>query len=1168
MVRTRISYRSEAFLYLVTVDRLSYDHRFLIFSSSANFNIMRNILLYFLLVLIMLSGCQPTSSHSRRILVFSKTSGFRHTSIEPGRKALAAMAMEKGWEVDSTEDASVFNQQALKNYAVVVFLNTTGDCLDDQQQAQMMRYIQAGGGFVGVHAAADTEYKWPWYGQLVGAYFNGHPNNPNVREADVIRLDSAHISCKHLPQTWHRNDEWYNYRNIQPDLNILLNLDENTYEGGTNGANHPIAWYHEFDGGRSFYTGGGHTDESFAEPDFLRHLWGGIEYAAGNGTIDYSRPGVAPEENRFQKVVLEYNLYEPMELAMLPDRRILFIERRGDIHLFDPREDSSRVINTLPVDFNLEDGLLGMALDPNFAENQWIYLLYSPPGDEAKQHVSRFTFTGEQLDLKSEKVILEIPTQREECCHSAGCLEFGPDGNLFISTGDNTNPFASDGFSPSDERPGRSAWDAQKSSANANDLRGKVLRIHPEPDGSYTIPDGNLFAKDGSQGKPEIYVMGCRNPFRLSVDFRTGFLYWGDVGPDAGKDSVGRGPKGHDEVNQARKAGFFGWPYFVGNNKPYHEYDFATGRSFAQHDPEHPVNNSPNNTGVQDLPPANPAFIWYPYDESQEFPLVGTGGRNAMAGPVFYLDDYPDNEARFPAYYNGKLFTYDWIRGWMMAVTMNEKGDFVSMERFLPGQRFNNPVDIIMSPDGDMYMLEYGTAWNSQNLDARLVHLKYIKGNREPVARAEASVIAGATPFTVKFSSMGSVDPDGDNLTFAWAFGEGEGTSDDANPEYTFLKPGQYNVKLTITDSEGLTSMDEVVILAGNEPPQISWNIQSNQSFYWPGESLDYALLVSDREDGTLGNGIDPSEVSLTIDYLAEGVDYNAIAMGHEALASASRFIAGKNLIAESDCKSCHFVDQKSVGPTFLEVAKKYHRDDKALNYLSDKVINGGGGVWGVTAMAAHPQHSIEEARKMVEYILSLADNQPSGDPIPVSGSYVFEATNSNKAGSYILMASYQDKGAEGAESLNAREMIRLRNPDFPAAQYDTAHQASKFTLTADQSKNLGMNGPVDILIASDEGFVGYRQIDLTQIGSLRILAASNTAFTGGGTINLYLDDLNTEPVHSVTVTSPEVSGVDHLAFPLDKFEGKHDLYLSFRGNDGKPVVILLNLQFLKREPM
>ncbi|MEL6926783.1 MAG: PQQ-dependent sugar dehydrogenase, partial [Bacteroidota bacterium] len=329
-----------------------------------------------------------------------------------------------------------------------------------------------------------------------------------------------------------------------------------------------------------------------------------------------------------------------------------------------------------------------------FENNNWIYLFYSLAGDKPVQHVSRFDFSDEGLDMDSEKVVLEIPLQRDECCHSAGSLEFGPNGNLFISTGDNTNPHESDGYSPSDEREGRGPFDAQKSSANTNDLRGKILRIKPEADGGYSIPEGNLFPEGTEKGRPEIYVMGCRNPYRISVDQHTGYLYWGDVGPDAGEDSLSRGPMGYDEVNQAKGPGFYGWPYFVGNNRPYKKYDFAKKVSLESFDASKPINQSPNNTGMQELPPAQPAFIYYPYGASNEFPIVGDGGRNAMAGPVFYTEDYADTDKRFPGYYNGKLFTYDWMRGWIMAVTMDDDGSFKRMERFLPSQKFSNPIDI------------------------------------------------------------------------------------------------------------------------------------------------------------------------------------------------------------------------------------------------------------------------------------------------------------------------------------------------------------------------------------------------------------------------------------------------------------------------------------------
>ena len=200
------------------------------------------------------------------------------------------------------------------------------------------------------------------------------------------------------------------------------------------------------------------------------------------------------------------------------------------------------------------------------ATDNYHYLQYSPP-NFIGQHVSRFTLVDGKLDPASEKLLLKYEEQRRECCHHAGSLQFGPRGELFIATGDNTNPFDdSQSYAPIDERPGREPWDAQKSSSNTNSYNGKILRIRPTPEGGYEIPEGNLFPADGSQGRPEIYVMGCRNPWRISVDPVTGHLYWGDVGPDAQAEGP-RGPRGYDEVNQARKAGNFGWPYFVANNQ-------------------------------------------------------------------------------------------------------------------------------------------------------------------------------------------------------------------------------------------------------------------------------------------------------------------------------------------------------------------------------------------------------------------------------------------------------------------------------------------------------------------------------------------------------------------------------------------------------------------------
>lgn len=1099
-----------------------------------------------------------------RMLVFSKTASFRHESIPDGKNALITMGKEQGFAVDTTENSDMFSEKTLRNYNVIVFLNTTGDVLNETQQLELNRWIQAGGGFVGIHAAADTEYDWPWYGELVGAYFNGHPNDPNLRDAVVKVVDKNHISTQHLPETWKRTDEWYNYKDIKPEINVLLNLDEKSYQGGTNGENHPMAWYRDFDGGRMWYTGLGHTRECYQDKDFLQMLWGGIQYAAGPGTpVDYNNSRVAPEENRFQKIVLDFNLNEPMELDMLPGEDILFIERRGGIKLFKKSENKTRLVTTFPVFSELEDGLLGLAVDPDYPKNHWIYLYYSPVGSEPVQRLSRFVFAGDTLDRASEKVLLTVKTQREECCHSAGSVEFGPDRLLYVSVGDNTSPRAT-GYGPMDERPGRSAWDSQKSSANTNDLRGKILRIKPEDDGTYAIPEGNLFS-DPAKGRPEIYVMGVRNPFRISIDQKTGFLYWGDVGPDAGKDSVGLGSRGYDEVNQARKAGNFGWPYFIGNNFPYNDYDYATNKSGPLYDAKKPVNNSPNNTGARELPEATPPMIYYPYTPTRDFPLVGEGGRNAMAGPVFYKDRYPESPNRFPDYYDKKFFAYDWMRGWVMAVTLNENGDFVRMERFLPGMLFNNLVDVVFGPAGDIYALEYGTNWFSQNIDARLIHIAYSSANRVPAAVASADKTVGRTPLTVKFDGDQTHDPDGDELTFEWAFGDGE-KSAERSPAHEYKKPGEYTVKLTVTDPAGEKASQDLLVIAGNDLPQIKVTFGGNSRFYWDNSSFDYNVEVSDSEDGNLGKGIDPSAVAVTADYLAHGRDVTEIIQGHQANMEASAHLVGRALFEGSDCKACHSVSEKSVGPSLRQIADKYAGNEPAVKTLADKVIKGGSGVWGTLVMAPHPQLGFDDTEKMIRYILSLNGKAPKAG-LPARGTFALSKHKANeKEGTYIFTASYTDRGANGIKPLTATQVITLSYPLIGADKFAEKKKAMTFKVTKDVWA--AIEEEMTIVLPNHDGQLRYKGIDLTDVGQIKIGLAVAPNYFSGGTLDLVLDGENGEKIGSGNLEVGLTDlGFKEMLVTVTPTKGVHDLVLKFSCKDQSKIFAgIATLEFIRKK--
>lgn len=809
------------------------------------------------LAIAVITSCSDKRSGKPRILVFSKTVTFRHSSIEPGKLAIIKLGAENGFLVDTTENADYFNEDSLKNYSAVVFLNTTDtkdSLLNHYQENAFERYIQAGGGFVGVHAATDAEYHWGWYGRLVGGYFNGHPEQ---QEAVLHVVDKNHISTKHLPDVWKRKDEWYNFKNLNKDAKVLITIDEKSYKGGTNGDYHPMAWYHEYDGGRAFYTELGHTDDSYKEENFLKHLLGGIQYAIGeNKNLDYTKVKTpkAPEEERFTKHVLKQGgiFFEPTEMTVLPNLDILITQRRGEILLYKNSDSSLTQAGKLNVyhkatvpDVNAEEGLMGIQADPDFAKNNYVYMYYSPI-DTSVNRLSRFTFKNDKIDTTSEKVILQFYSQRNICCHTGGSLAFGKDKLLYLSTGDNTTPFDEKGqkfknlgYAPIDDRPGHEQYDGRRTSGNTNDLRGKILRIKINDDGSYSIPEGNLFPKGKDKTKPEIYVMGNRNPYRISVDKNTGYLYWGEVGPDASRDTALRGPRGYDELNQARKAGFFGWPLFVGNNYPYREYDFATGQPGDTFDVAKPINNSRNNTGLQQLPPVSPSFIYYPYAPSTEFPQVSSGGRNAMAGPVYHNGD----DKVMPAYYNDKLFIYDWIRGWIKVVTMTPNGDFDKMEPFMEHTKLNSLIDMEVGPDGKLYMLEYGNGWFTQNPEAAISRVDYNNG------------------------------------------------------DITAIKAQAAN------------------------------------------------------------NAIKPA------------VDSAAFKQGHQQVDDVT---LGKNLMESLDCKTCHKVDEKSIGPAYTQVAKKYADKNDAVKYLADKIIKGSRGVWGEVQMPAHPALNNEDAEKIAKWIRSL----------------------------------------------------------------------------------------------------------------------------------------------------------------------------------------------------
>lgn len=545
-----------------------------------------------------------------------------------------------------------------------------------------------------------------------------------------------------------------------------------------------------------------------------------------------------PAEKKFVKTVLVSGMDSPMELAVAGDGRIFYTELPGRLSVYDPKTRKSKLVHKFFVPPYRGTGVIGITLDPAFNRNNYIYLYYTPgrfPQDSIQFFLSRFTLTRKnKLDTLSEKVFLRVPVKINVGAHYGGSLRFDKEGNLYLSTGDGTTPFPSNGYAPLDERPGNDSLDAQRSAGNTNSLQGKILRIHPEANGTYTIPKGNLFPPGTVGARPEIYVMGTRNPYRIAINPKTSVLYWGDIGPDAGKDSL-RGPKGYDEFNQAKAPGNYGWPYFIANNQAYAKWDFVNNTAGEFFNPAAPVNNSVNNTGLKSLPRANPAMIWYPYIKSAEFPGLGEGGRCAIAGDFYTYNPSGGSPNKFPKYYDGTLFIAEWMRNWVKLVKFDANENYKSIESFMPNTGdFRRPIDMCFGKDGILYMLEYGSVYGAANKDARLVKIEYYSNG------APATLIKKDTAAKTKIAKI---------------------------PQH----PGK---------------------------------------------------IVMDR----------------------------------------------------SDCKACHQYDQKAVGPSYLEIANRYKKQNGAIQKLAAKIINGGAGNWGTEAlMSAHPQLTNKQAEQIVEYIFSLA---------------------------------------------------------------------------------------------------------------------------------------------------------------------------------------------------
>ncbi|MEU8272090.1 carbohydrate-binding protein [Sphaerisporangium sp. NPDC049002] len=564
-------------------------------------------------------------------------------------------------------------------------------------------------------------------------------------------------------------------------------------------------------------------------------------------------------------------LGEAMSLAVLPNRSVIHTARDGTVRV-TTAAGSTKQAGKLNVYTHDEEGLQGVAVDPGFATNRYVWLYYSPrlstpDGDaptsgtqaqfdawKGNLNLSRFTLNADDtLNMASEKVVLQVANDRGQCCHVGGDIDFDAAGNLYLTTGDDTNPFESNSYSPLDERTDRNPqFDAQRSSGNTNDLRGKLLRIHPEPNGTYTIPSGNLFPPGTAKTRPEIYGMGFRNPFRMSVDKATGIVYLGDYGPDAGGPDANRGPGGQVEFDRITSAGNFGWPYCTGTNttaETYNKYTFPSGPSGAKFDcAGGPTNASFRNTGVAKLPAAKPSWIRYG-GEAGSPPEFGGGSESPMGGPVYRYDANLNSSVKFPQSLSGRFFAGEYGRRWIKAIEVKADGAYGDIGDF--PWTGTQVMDMAFGPDGALYVLDYGTGGNNQ----ALWRIEYIGGtNRNPIAKASANKTSGPSPLAVTFSSAGSSDPEGGALTYSWNFGNGA-TSTAANPSYTYTTNGTYTATLTVRDPQGLTGTASVIVSVGNTAPTVTLTQPVDGQLFSFGDTVPFQVTVSDPEDGTIDCG-------------------------------------------------------------------------------------------------------------------------------------------------------------------------------------------------------------------------------------------------------------------------------------------------------------------------
>jgi glucose/arabinose dehydrogenase/plastocyanin len=715
-------------------------------------------------------------------LIVTATEGRRDALARTAEKQLVAAARREGLRAKTVRSRRQLTAKAIRGAAVVAFAANRGTVMSPAVERLLNLRVRNGAGVVFAGSAIALQPKSQDFSTLLGGELGPVER---VQNAEVQIVDHVHPATAPLPSRWRVTEPWVSLKkNPAGRVHVLGWVDERTYaptEKVGMGLEHPVTWCRELGDGRAFTTTLGAARATWGSAHFRRQLSGALAWAAGRRSGDCG----ATVWSNWKRTVIDEDITDGTQLDVAEDGRVYYIEHTGStLKIYDPVQDIVKDAGYIPSTPGLGQGLLGLATDVHFKKTRWVFLYYHVG---LTGRLSRFTLDkSDQLDPVSEKVLLTV--QNLGIDHNGGGLAMQSNGDLYLAIGANDMPHFDGQYGSRNPTPTGLATqtDSEATTQNTNSLLGKVLRVHPEPDGTYSIPKGNMFAPGTPNTLPEIFTMGHRNAFHVKVDDLTGQVLEGDVGPDGRDDDPVRGPKGYDEFNLLTGPANYGWPYCIGPNLPYNDIDSVTGSGSGKpFDCTKLVNRSASNTGLKELGAASKPFIWYPYGVGKDFPemseawLGGTdGGRLAIPGPRYR----PFAGSRMPLFYDNSWFVADWTRNWIKQVILDDAGNPLRIQRFAPDRGVQAPMDMDIGADGSLYVIE----WGGQSIPvgnpvaAKVARYQYVPkcgtcdptvvggggSGAAPAAGAEGNVVAGPLAQSAGFLTPSVTLAKGSPLTF------------------------------------------------------------------------------------------------------------------------------------------------------------------------------------------------------------------------------------------------------------------------------------------------------------------------------------------------------------------------------------------------------------------